>query len=165
MTPDHRKASNSLEICGSSKLSRFQVPVRRASAPRGLDGASQRTPASNKSRMKPNSQRSTQKTAGMCARRKPKYLLPPSGHMRAAPPPTVPCFLKCIQNNTTHTSFCPGEESVLKANLSSVYLGFHHRTPSSLKETRCHVIYNNMAVILNQLKPETDYFPPGRKTS
>lgn len=62
-----------------------------------------------------------------------------------------------------HTSFCPGEESVLKANLSPVYLGFHYSTPSPLKETRCHVIYNNMAVILNQLKPETDYFPQGGK--
>lgn len=68
-------------------------------------------------------------------------------------------------NPKEHTSFRPGEESILKANPSPVYLGFRYSTPSSLKEMRCHVIYNNMAVILNQLKPETDYFPPGGKTS
>lgn len=121
----------------------------------------QRTPASNKDapqRCKCRQRITLKKTAGLHANWKPDCLLPPSGEQHF-----------CLQSLASeafpkeHTSFRPGEESILKANPSPVYLGFHYSTPSPLKEMRCHVIYNNMAVILNQLKPETDYFPPGGK--
>lgn len=55
------------------------------------------------------------------------------------------------------------KNQIHKANLSFVYLGIHNHIQSFFKEMRCHIIYDNMAAILNQLEPETDYFPPGEK--
>lgn len=60
-------------------------------------------------------------------------------------------------------SFVMEKNQIHKANLSFTHLGFHNHIPSFFQEMRCHIIYNNMAVILNQVKPETDYFPLGEK--
>ena len=74
--------------------------------------------------------------------------------------PTILWFLKCTEN---YTSFAMEKNQIDKANLSFVSLGTHNHIQSFFKEMRCHIIYDNMAAILNQLKPKTDYFPPGEK--
>lgn len=43
------------------------------------------------------------------------------------------------------------KNQIHKANLPFVYLGIHNHIQSFFKEMRYHIIYDNMAAILNQL--------------